>query len=302
MYLPEPDSFSGWAIDRLDARVGPASAPREAVVLLVRVGTRVDRALLDGMPALRVVVSATTGEDHIDRGECQQRGIDVLTLKGETGFLASLPNTAEHAFALLLALYRRLPTAYRDVLRGTWQQGPYRGWTLKGKSFGIVGYGRLGHMAGSIAKGFGMNVLAYDPDPGIDGEVPFTETLQELAARVDVLSLHADLNESNAGMVDAAVLGRMSASSVLINTARGQLVDEDALLEALRAGELSGAALDVIQGEDSFGEGNKLLEYARLNDNLILTPHIGGQTFEAVEEADKFIVSKLEKWCAQHAG
>lgn len=304
VYLPEPEAFSSWALSALESAYGLAGKPDEAGILLVRVGTRVDPPMLDRAPNLRLVVSATTGDDHIDIEECRRRRIDIVTLKGETGFLVGLPNTAEHAFALLLALYRRLPAACRDVLRGAWQQAPYRGRTLKGRTFGIAGYGRLGRIAGEIAKGFGMKVLAYDPQPRgrTEPAVALVDTLEALAGAVDVLSLHADLNESSVNMVNAVVLEAMPESAVLVNTARGQLVDEAALLEALRNGSISGAALDVIRNEDSFGEGNALLEYARDHDNLLLTPHIGGQTSEAVEAADKYIVSKIERWCASYAG
>ncbi len=303
VYLPEPESFSRWALDRLVRERSLASVPADASVLLVRVGTRVDRRMLDAMPELRVVASATTGLDHIDDDECRKRGVQVLSLKGDTAFLSDLPNTAEHAFALLLALYRRLPAALADVFAGRWRQAPFRGSTLGGKCFGIVGYGRLGRIAGRIATGFGMDVLAYDPQPRCSPEPPVqcVGSLEELAARVDVLSLHADLNASNRAMIDARVFGHMRPGSVLLNTARGQLVDESALLEALETGTIAGAALDVICDESVFDEGNRLVAYARRNENLLLTPHIGGQTEEAVVAADKHILSKLENWCATNA-
>ena len=116
-------------------------------------------------------------------------------------------------------------------------------------------------------------------------------TLESLAEAVDVLSLHADLNDSNERMIDEKVLGLMGEQSVLVNTARGQLVDEDALLDALHSGRIA---------EDTFGDGNRLLDYARRHDNLVLTPHIGGQTEEAVEAADRHILKKIDQWCQMH--
>lgn len=303
VYLPDPASFSAWAVSKLESEYELTIGPMEAVILVVRVSTCVDQALLEQMPVIRLVVSATTGTDHIDIGECERRGIDILTLKGETELLSRLPNTAEHAFALLLALYRHLPRARQDVLKGIWCQAPYRGRTLQGKTFGIVGYGRLGEMAGRMARGFEMTVLAYDPEPRRqDGEdVTFVNNVEDLAGSVDVLSLHADLNPTSKEMINAAVFRRMNDAAVLINTARGQLVDQTALLQALESGSISGAALDVIEGEGSFQQGNALLDYAKRHDNLLLTPHIGGQTMEAVEAADKYIFSKIDKWCARNA-
>lgn len=303
VFLPEPESFSGWALDRLAKDNTLVSRPEGASVLLVRVGTSVDRRLLKSMPQLRVVASATTGLDHIDGDECRRLGIHILSLKGDTAFLSDLPNTAELAFALLLALYRRLPAAMSDVIAGRWRQAPFRGSTLGEKTFGIVGHGRLGRIAGRIAAGFGMTVLAYDPCPRcpVEGPIGLAGSLDELVARVDVLSLHADLNETSRAMISAPVFARMRRGSVLLNTARGQLVDERALIEALESGAIAGAALDVIANESSFDETNRLLAYARRHENLLLTPHIGGQTEEAVLTADKRILSKLDNWCATNA-
>ncbi|KAA3624577.1 MAG: hypothetical protein DWQ08_10260 [Proteobacteria bacterium] len=299
VYVPETDTFSYWAISSLDADSALATDRERAQILLVRVGTRVDEALLEAMPSLRLVATATTGLDHIDHDACDRRGVSIVSLKGDTAFLSDLPNTAEHAFALLLALYRRLHPAWQDVLSGNWRQAPFRGRTLRGRSFGIVGYGRLGRIAGRIAEGFGMNTVVWDPNPvfGPEDDVAVADSLEILAASADVLSLHADLNDANVGMIDRVVFERMPEGSVLINTARGQLVDEPDLLAALREGRIAGAGLDVIDREEAFSADSPLLEYARDHDNLILTPHIGGQTVEAVEAADRHILGKIEKWC-----
>lgn len=299
IYLPDRATFSIDTIEKLSATHRLAEEPHEADVLLVRVGTRVDRELLNRMSTLRLVASATTGLDHIDREACERRSVDVVSLKGETAFLNDLPNTSEHAFALLLALWRRLFVARDDVHAGSWRQSPFRGRTLAGKRFGIVGHGRLGRIAARIATGFGMQVLFFDPEPVCepDAGVRRLESLTALAQAVDVLSLHADLNDGNERLIDAAIFDRMGSQSVLVNTARGQLVDEDALLLALRSRRIAGAALDVVWNEDEFGPGNALLEYARCQDNLILTPHIGGQTEEAVAMADRYILKKIDQWC-----
>lgn len=301
-YFLEPDVFSHWLRERVAASFGISPDPDSAGILLVRVGYRIDARVLDGMPSLRVLVSPTTGVDHIDLDECARRNVAVLTLRGHREFLENLTNTAEHAFALLLALYRRLVPAYRDVLSGNWRQADHRGHTLAGRKFGIVGYGRLGAMAAQMARGFGMTVLAYDPCKSVASDnVAQVRSIHDLAEEADVMSLHADLNDMNHGMIDMEVLDRMPDHGILINTARGQLIDEDALLRTLRSGGLAGAGLDVICSETAFGGGNPLLQYAREHDNLLLTPHIGGQTYEAVTAADKFIYSELERWCTANA-
>lgn len=298
----EPEVFSDWAVRNVAEEFRLSSVPEQTQVLFVRIGRRIGENILRLLPRLRVLVSVATGVDHIDYAACQSRNVEVLTLKGEHQFLAGLSNTSEHAFALLLALYRRLLPAHRGVLEGHWEQSPYRGHTLRGKTFGIVGYGRLGRFAAEIAGGFGMHIIAYDPEHNVmpAGTVK-VDNLIDLAAAADVLSLHADLNELNHGMIDESVLRAMPANAVLVNTARGQLIQESALLRALEEGWIAGAALDVLADEAGFGKDHPLLSYARTHDNLVLTPHIGGQTYEAVEVADKFMVSKLKEWCKNNA-
>jgi len=297
----EPEAFSNWARQEVRRRFRLVEDPEKANIVLLRVGRRMDCESITQMPALRAVVSPTTGIDHIDVDECTRRNIEVITLKGEVEFLSQLTNTAEHAFGLLLALYRRLVPAFEEVREGSWRQAPYRGHSLFGKAFGIVGHGRLGRIAGDIARGFGMKVLAYDPGvSSFPKEVSVFSDLVTMARCTDVLSLHASLNQGNHGMIDAGIFDQLPSHAVLINTARGQLVDEAALLEALSRSKIAGAALDVVCNEERFDRNNTLARYSRKNDNLLLSPHIGGQTFEAVEAADKFIVSKLNRWCAEN--
>ena len=140
-----------------------------------------------------------------------------------------------------------------------------------------------------------MEVLFFDPNPVCTPEVGVRrlDSLAALAEAADVLSVHADLNPGNERLIDGSVLERMGRQSVLVNTARGQLLDEHALLAALRSQHIAGAALDVIWNEGGFGKGHPLLDYARRYDNLILTPHIGGQTEEAVAAADRYILKKI---------
>jgi len=285
------------ALDLTQAQLAQAVPGYE--VLVVRLGLQVDQQVLSAGAALRLVGTPTTGLDHIDLQAAQERGIAVLSLKGERAFLDQVYATAEHTYALLLSLVRRIPAAFEAVQRYEWRRDLYRGSELNGKALGIVGCGRLGSMVARYAAVFGMRVLVYDPyQPRLPQGAVAYPTLAELLAQCDVVSLHVPLNPETEGMFSAEQFSLLRPGAILINTARGAVLDEAALLNALESGQLAGAALDVMCNEPSLGQGaaNPLIEYARLHDNLIITPHIGGATQESIEKADLFIARKISEY------
>lgn len=267
-------------------------------VLIVRFGHRVDRALLEAAGKLRFVVTAATGLDHVDLEAAKAHNVEVLSLQGEQDFLDSIKATAEHTWALLLALARRIPAATASVVNGRWNRDALIGSELRGRTIGIVGYGRLGRMVGRFATAFEMHVCACDPAPRSNGDevrfLPFEALLQQS----DVVSLHLPLTHATRGLVGPRQLELMKRGAWLINTSRGGVVDESALLAALEAGRLGGAALDVLVNEDSRSaawlEGHPLVAYASRHDNLLLTPHLGGATREAMAATEEFMARKLQ--------
>jgi D-3-phosphoglycerate dehydrogenase len=280
-----------------------ASAVQEYDILVVRLGLRVDAAVLEAGARLLGVGTPTTGLDHIDLQTASRRGIPIWSLKGERGFLDQEFATAEHTFALLLSLVRRIPSAFASVLEGEWRRDLYRGSELNGKTLGILGCGRLGTMVARYGLGFGMQVLAHDPylaafPPGVEP----VSSLDELLARSDVFSIHVPLNDETRGMIAAPQFARLHPGALLVNTARGAVVAEDALLQALASGLLAGAALDVLEDEHLLAAQPErpLIAWARTHDNVILTPHIGGATFESVEKADLFLAGKIRSFLANH--
>jgi D-3-phosphoglycerate dehydrogenase len=281
------------------AREALLGALVRADALIVRLAYTVDEALLSAAPRLRAVVSATTGVDHIDLAAAERRGVAVLTLRGETEFLRSVPSTAEHTWALLLGLLRRVAPAAQSVLAGDWERDRFRGTQLRDKTIGLVGLGRIGEKVAGYAAAFGMRVLAYDPYRPV-GEIPAAErtpTLALLLAESDIVSLHVPLTAETDGLIGAAELAQMRPGAWLINTARGQIVDEAALLAALESGRLAGAALDVIADERDGGHlANPLIVYARTHENVLITPHIGGATFEAMTATEVFMAHKLRRF------
>jgi len=268
-------------------------------VLVVRLGLQVDETVLSVADQLQVVATPTTGLDHIDLQAAADRGVGVLSLKGERAFLEQVYATAEHTMALLLSLVRRVPAAFDAVKGYEWRRDLYRGTELSGKVLGIVGYGRLGEMVARCAGGFGMAVLVFDPyRDDLPSVVRSSPSLSHLLTHSDVVSIHVPLNAETTGMISSEQLTSMRPGAVLVNTARGRVVDEAALLAALESGQLAGAALDVLCDEHQIEAGvpHPLIEYARSNDNLILTPHIAGATYESVEKADLFIANKIKEF------
>ena len=250
---------------------------------VVRGATKVTRRLLDAAPQLRWVARAGAGLDNIDTAAASERGIGVLNVPG-----ANAVAVAELVFALLLGLFRKIPEADAAVRRGGFDK--IMGRELRGKTLAIVGLGKIGSAVARRARAFEMEVIGFDPvvssaDARAMGAEPVT--FEDLFPRAEVLTLHAPMLPETRGMVGAAQIARMPRGSVLVNAARGALVDEAALVEALRSGALAGAALDVYVEEPP--KGSPLLAMP----NVVLTPHIGASTVEAQEAVGEEIVRML---------
>jgi D-3-phosphoglycerate dehydrogenase / 2-oxoglutarate reductase len=270
---------------------------RDIDVLWVRLGHRIDAEVMNAAPRLRYILSATTGLNHIDLVEAERRGIEVISLRGETDFLRDVHATAEHTVALILAMLRKLPAATLSAVLGAWERERFRGEELYGKTVGIVGYGRLGRMVAPLLHAFGARVVANDRKSTLPAAVPLDQLLWE----ADIVSLHVSFDESLRGFFGRKQFTRMRPHSWFVNTSRGELVDEDALIEALRSGHLAGAALDVVSGENNADlSTHPLVLYAREHPNLILTPHIGGCTTESLEKAELFLAEKFVRIHTEH--
>jgi D-3-phosphoglycerate dehydrogenase / 2-oxoglutarate reductase len=265
-------------------------------VMIVRLGHVIDREVILAGRRLRAVVSATTGLDHIDVPAARERGIEVLSLRGETEFLRTISATAEHTWALLLSLRRQVPAARASVVGGSWDRMPFRGRELKSARIGLLGFGRVALQVAAYARAFDMQIVAYDPYAlNWQAGVERCRSLSELLSTVEILSVHVPLTDETRCLIQADRLGELPAGAILINTSRGEIVDENALVDALESGRLAGAALDTIWHERDPAKRNagRLLEYARTHDNLIVTPHIGGATLESMAMTELFMAEKL---------
>jgi D-3-phosphoglycerate dehydrogenase / 2-oxoglutarate reductase len=260
-------------------------------VLIVRLARKINAHVLDSFPSLRYVVSATTGHDHLDLSLFERKGIRLISLRGETSFLNTVPSTAEHAFALMLALLRNVPAAVESVARGEWQRDQFRGRQLKDRRLGIVGLGRTGRMMARYAEAFGMRVAYYDPNVA---ELSFHRfsSLGMLLKFSEIVSLHVHLTDETKQMIGDMEIALMPQSSWIVNTSRGGLVDEEALVAALRVGKIAGVASDVITTEFEKIEESPLWCAMQSGLNVILTPHIAGATWDAMHACEEFIAEK----------
>jgi D-3-phosphoglycerate dehydrogenase / 2-oxoglutarate reductase len=255
------------------------AALRDADGLIVRSETRVDRDLLAHAPRIRVVGRAGVGVDAIDVDAATEAGIVVVNTPAANTIAAT-----EQTFALMLGLVRNVAAANASIREGRWERNPFIGTELYGKTLGIIGLGRIGGGVAARARAFGMEVLAHDPFiPESRAEALGAQLapLDEVLQRADIVTLHVPLTTQTRGMIDARSFDLMKQSAVLVNCARGGIIDEDALLAALDAGEIRAAAIDVVAKEPPMpgSLGTKLHQHPR----VLATPHLGGSTREALE-------------------
>ncbi|HSH45784.1 MAG TPA: phosphoglycerate dehydrogenase [Longimicrobiales bacterium] len=251
-----------------------ARALADADGVLLRSSTTITRESLEGNTRLKAIGRAGVGVDNIDVDAATERGIAVFNAPSGNTISA-----AELTMALLLAAVRKLPGADRSMRRGEWDRKAFKGVELYGKTLGLVGAGRIGGEVARRAKAFGMRLIAYDPFLQEDRATRLgivTKELDDLLREADVISLHVPLTETTANLLNADRLALMKPGAVLVNAARGGVVDEDALAEAVREGRLGGAALDVFADEPLPAD-----HPLRSLENVVLTPHLGAATREA---------------------
>lgn len=246
-------------------------------------------------PDLKLIVTATTGATHIDQDALGVRGIELKTLKGQTEVLSGLTPAAELTWSLILACARHLRAATAHVSAGGWERTDFPGVMLKGKTIGIIGFGRLGRWIGRYADAFGMRVQFFDP---YQDEWPvYAEkvSLAELAASSDVVTVHMHVTPETQGMVSKDVIKTFRRGAIFVNTSRGELTDEAALLEAIKDERISAMGLDVLCDEPDV-QSSAIWQYARDHRNVIVTPHIGGYSPDAVKTVVRFSADRLRAW------
>ena len=283
--------------DLVDRNADLRAAVGSADALVVRNRTQVNAALLAAAPALKVVGRLGVGLDNIDLAACEARGIAVIPATG-----ANALAVAEYVIGTAMLLLRGAYGATADVLAGRWPRTPLsNGRELAGKTLGIVGFGGIGRLTGRLGRALGMHVIGFDANLPADSPVWPDEnttrrTFAEVLALADVISLHVPLTAATRHLIDAERITTMKADAILVNTARGGVVDEYAVAAALREGRLGGAALDVFESEP-LPAGSPLAGCP----NLVLTPHIAGVTRESNFRVSTLIADKVAEALAAAA-
>ncbi|MEM2739423.1 MAG: hydroxyacid dehydrogenase [Candidatus Bathyarchaeia archaeon] len=263
-----------------------ASLLRNADIVVVRSRRRITHALIDCADCLKVIARAGVGLDNIDVDYARSKGIMVVPIAE-----ASVEAVAELTIGFMIALSRKILQLDSKMKSGLWCKNEGIGLELRGKTFGIIGLGRIGSRVAELAKALGMKIVAYDPY--VDREVAsklgveLMDKLSDLLRISDYISIHTPLTEETYRMIGEEELKLMKPTAFLINTARGSIVDERALAKALKEGWIAGAALDVFEDEPL--ENSDLIKL----DNVILTPHIGGSTVEAQKSIARILAERI---------
>lgn len=310
----EPDNYSLKALE-IYGQLGkvwlgevPVEMRAEVSLLVVRLAHRLDNRILSHYPGLRAIASPTTGLTHIDLDACRGKGIRIFSLGDVRQAIETVTSTSELTFGLLIALLRRISLAHHDVASGGhWQRDRFRSRQMNRLTLGIIGVGRIGGHISGYARAFGMRILACDPyQPQSRFEALGIERRDQesLLADADIITIHANLRDDNRLLIDGAAIRRMRPGTLLINTARGELLEETAAADALRAGQLGGVAIDVLAGEQTGTPwiSSPLVRAAQEGFNVIITPHIGGCTSDAMHITEEHLaqyvvhVVKGESW------
>lgn len=260
---------------------------REAEVVILRSPVRLDRAAIDAAPRLKLILRAGMGLDSIDAGYAALRGIEVVCVP------LSAESVAEHTIALTLALLRRIPWLHTTLVENRWEKHSGLGRDLRGRTLGLLGFGRIGRATGRLAAAFGARVIACDRSPEKpekQGHSARFVDLDELFETSDVVAVQVPLDDGTRGLVDAGRIESMKDDALLIHVGRGGVVDEGALAAALKSGRLGGAALDVFEVEPP-------VDHPLLGlDNFVGTPHCAAQTVESQREIGTRILEVLREF------
>jgi len=269
----------------VDGEADLAATIGEYDAIVIRSATKLTADLIQRAERLKVIGRAGVGVDNVDVEAATRRGIVVANAPEST-----VVSAAEHTVGLLLALSRNIPQAYAALKEGRWERSRYGGLELADKTLGVLGFGRIGQQVARRAAGLQMRVVAYDPFVSKDRfrelGVERVDSPEELYAAADFVTLHLPLTDETRGSVNAKAFAAMKPGARLVNAARGELVDEEALLEALRSGRLAGAALDVFSAEPYSGP---LLEL----DSVVVTPHLAASTEEAQDRAGVIVAEQV---------
>ena len=299
----EPENYSSKAVSLLTKDFSYHSANNQNLDkakihgIITRLGYHLDKNFLKNFNNLKFIATNTTGLNHIDVEYAKHNKIEIISLKGETNFLKKISPTAEHTFGLILALAKKYNTNFDLAKKSQWDREKYLGTTLRGKTIGIIGMGRIGKMVAKYSDGFGMKII-YSDTKKIKSKYKQV-SFKQILKLADILTIHIPYSKNSVNLLSEKEFLLMKKNCILINTSRGGLVNEKALIDWLQCNPNSSAALDVIQGEEKWQKkipsNNIISDYLKKYDNLIVTPHIGGACPDAMRITEEFIAQKIIK-------
>jgi len=257
----------------------------------------IGREVIDAAKKLKVICTASTGTNHIDKAYAAEKSLPILALTEERDVINRISSTAELAFALTMAGLRHVVRSHNAVLKGEWDYTRYIGRQMNCLTIGVIGYGRLGTMYSRYCQAFDSRVLVYDPYKTVDREgLEQVKDLPTLLRESDVVAIHVHVTSETLGMMNATCFAEMKKDVLLVNTSRGDIVNEPNLVTFLCANPSARVATDVLADEIRHRLASPLLQYAHENEQVIITPHIGGMSREAQEIAYGHAAKLLEKF------
>lgn len=263
--------------------------------LFVRLNYKIDKYFLEKAPKIKCIISPTTGTNHIDLKEIKKKKIKLISLKNEKKFLQTIHTTSELTWGLALTIVRKINIAFEDVLENKWNRDKFRGFDLKDKYCGIIGYGRIGKQISKYAKIFGMNILINDPiskSRNINENV----TLKKIFKKSFIIFITASFNNKNKNLINKNLF-KLCSSCFLINTSRGEIINFNDLIKYVNSKNLIGVALDVLPDEQNHINRINLLKKIKkiknYKEKFLITPHIGGATQNSMNKTELYLTRKL---------
>jgi len=257
----------------------------------------ISKEVIDAAKKLKVICTASTGTNHIDKPYVAEKGLPILALTEEREVINRISSTAELAFALTMAGLRHVVPSHNNALKGEWDYTQYIGRQMNCLTIGVIGYGRLGSMYSHYCKAFDSRVLVYDPYKKVEGEdLEQVDDISKLLAESDVIAIHVHVTDETIGMVNKECFDKMKSDVLLVNTSRGDIVNEIDLVEFLASNAEAKIATDVLADEVRNRMSSPLLKYAQESAQVVITQHIGGMTREAQEIAYGHAAKRLRKY------
>ncbi len=263
-------------------------------VIFVRLSIEINKSFIKKFKNLKYIVSPTTGLNHIDTHFAAEKEIDVISFYDDKTVLKDIKSTTELSLGILIALMRKIPQSVSSVQNGEWNRNPYKGYDINKKKVLIVGFGRLGKQIAKVYDALGAKVTIFDKQKNVTNKYPQINNLLNNISKFDIISIHLSLDSTSKNLLDKNILSQINNNAFVLNTSRGEVLDQNHLFWMVRNNKIKGIALDVVSEE--LGQDTKfdIVNLIRdCPDKVVITPHIGGFTYESLEFVEIEITKKM---------